>query len=231
EHYRQAFAGDLKLIDVEAQSETGPGSDPLAAARMHLQGERHDLVLLPASLRDPARLVEFLRDTDARQVLLAARSGTPLTPGPEARWSVLLRAFSTCQPGLDLLAELAAQAGARVDVRDLDGSAPPDQPVQRWHGALTLQRVPFTVARQSLPGPRDLPASVREPADLVALDLGTRAALDARQQDWLGALQARWVLAMVQPDEADLHLRPTTRFGHDTEPVATVSTSAPSTIS
>src|SRR5690606_23008572 len=116
EHYRQAFAGDLKLVELEPE----PGADPLAAARMHLQGERHDLVLLPASLRDPARLLDLLRDTDARQVLLAARSGAPLAPDPDARWSVLLRAFSSGQPGLDLLAELAAQVGARVEVRNLD---------------------------------------------------------------------------------------------------------------
>ena len=213
EHYRQAFAGDLKLVELEPGP--GTGADPLAAARMHLQGERHDLVLLPASLRDPARLLDLLRDTDARQVLLAARSDAPLAPDPDARWSVLLRAFSSGQPGLDLLAELAAQVGARVEVRDLDGSVPPDQPVQRWHGALALQRVPFTIARQPPPEPRDLFVPVSEPADLVAVDLGTRAGLDARQQGWLAALHERWVLLLVQPDEADLRLRPTTRFRHD----------------
>jgi sulfate transport system ATP-binding protein len=228
EHYRQAFAGDLKLIDVEPASGSGAGFDPLSAARMHLQGERHDLVMLPASLRDPAKLVEFLRDTDARQVLLAARSGTPLAPEPDARWSVLLRAFSAGQPGLDLLAELAARAGARVDVRDLDGSVPPDHPVQRWHSALALQHVPFTIARQPLPSVRNLAVPVSELADLVALDLGTRAGLDARQQGWLGALHDRWVLLMLQPDEADLRLRPTTRFRRDPLPGDAGSTPTPS---
>ena len=205
EHYRQAFAGELKLVEVE------PGGNPFAAASIHLQGERHDLVLLPATLRDPQRLITFLRETDTRQLLLAGRATNPLDTEPETRWSVLLRAFSTGQPTLDLLAELAAYVGAHVDVRDLDRSVPPDQPAP-WHSALALQRVPFTVTRQPPPGPRDIQIPISEPAELVAVDLGPRAGLDGRQQRWLDALRDRWTLLMVQPDEADLHLRPTTLF-------------------
>ncbi|HVI59996.1 MAG TPA: ABC transporter ATP-binding protein [Luteimonas sp.] len=208
DHYRQAFAGELKLVEVE------PGGNPLAAARIHLQGERHDLVLLPATLRDPERLVEFLRATDTPQLLLAGSGASPLGALEDARWSVLLRAFSASQPGMDLLAELAAQVGARVDVRDLDRSVPADQPAS-WHSALALQRVPFTVTRQPPPGPRDVRIPISEPADLVAIDLGPRAGLDARQQRWLEALRDRWTLLLVQPDEADLNLRPTTRFRRD----------------
>ncbi len=208
EHYRQAFAGELKSVEVE------PGGNPLAAARIHLQGERHDLVLLPATLRDPEGLVAFLRATGTRQLLLAGRNANPLGAPEQARWSVLLRAFSASQPSMDLLAELAAQLGARVDVRDLDRSVLPDQPAP-WHGALALQRVPFTVTRQPPPGPRDVRIPISEPADLVAIDLGPRAGLDVRQQRWLEALRDRWTLLMVQPDEADLNLRPTTLFRQD----------------
>ena len=206
EHYRQAFAGDLKLVDIDRQ-----GTGLLEAARIHLQGERYDLVLLPASLREPARTLEFLRDTDIRQLLLAAPVGAPLAAAA-GRWSALLRAFAASQPDLDLLAELAGVMDAQVDVRDLAGAVPPDQPPQRWYDALALHRVPFTVEREPIPERRTDQVPIDESADVIAVDLGPRAGLGTRQQNWLQGLDGRWVFLMVQPDESDLGLRPTTAF-------------------
>lgn len=218
EHYRQAFAGDLRVIDVDRH-----GTGLLEAARIHLQGERHDLLLLPASLREAARTLEFLRDTDIRHLLLAAREGTPLAADGAPRWSVLLRAFAAGQPDLDLIAELAGGMGAQVDVRDLAGALHGDPPSPRWYEALSLHRVPFTIGRDGDgEDDRDVAGDgaiapldaleIDRSADLLALDLGPRAGLGNRQQAWLRSLDDRWLLLMIQPDEADLGLRSTTVF-------------------
>lgn len=225
EHYRQAFAGDLRVIDVDRR-----GTGLLEAARVHLQGERHDLVLLPASLREPPRILEFLRDTEIRQLLLAGSMDNPLVNGGARRWSVLLRAFASSQPDLELLAELAGGLGAEVDVRDLAGVPPGEPPLQRWHKALSLHRVPFTVDRSDLPATparSPEPAPIDASANIVALDLGPRSGLGDRQHSWLRQMEARWLLLMVQPDEADLGLRSTTLFRHERTDASAAIQSSP----
>jgi len=215
ERYRQAFAGDLKVVETEHL-----GAGLFDAAATHLQGERYDLVALPASLRGPERVVDLLRSTDVGQLLLAASVDAPLAATGPARWSALLRAFSASQPDLDLLAELAGGTGARVEVRDLVGARAPVPPPPRWHEALSLQRVPFTVERDSAIAPENGAASlpIDESAELVAVDLGPRAGLGPRQQACLQALDGRWLLLMVQADESDLRLRPAAAFPHGPEP-------------
>ena len=212
EHYRQAFAGDLKLVDVQAL-----GLGLWQVANKHLEGERYDLVMLPASMRQPDALVDFLRGNDVRQVLLAAAEGTPLA-ADGGRWSVLLRAFAASQPDLDLLAELASAGNAQVDVRDLDGTLPANRPAQRWHDALALRHVPFTLDARPVPNPRAGRMPIDESADMVAVDLGPRAGLGERQKAWLAALDSRWTFLMVQPDESDLRLVPRVVFHEDRSP-------------
>lgn len=209
ERYRQAFAGDLRVID-PSQHE----SDPWRAAQAHLAGEAYDLVMLPASLRQPDRLIAFLTASGAQQVLLADRAGDPLAATATGRWTVLLRTFSSGQPDLQLLAEIAGTSGADLEVRDLHGSvgAPVAAAVDAsgWRDALARRSVAWTEARAE-PDERDaLPLDPQAP--VVALDLGPRAALGARQQQRLRALDGRWALLMVQPDEADLALVPSAGF-------------------
>src|SRR5690606_13887155 len=89
EHYRQAFAGDLRLVDPGAHE-----PDPWRAAQAHLAGESYDLVMMPASLRQPDRVIRFLLATGAQQVLLAGRAGNPLAAGASGCWIALLRGFA-----------------------------------------------------------------------------------------------------------------------------------------
>lgn len=210
EHYRQSFAGDLRLVDTRAL-----GLDPWEAARAHVDGEACDLVLVSASLRDPAALIGFLQHGGGPQhVMLAAADGNPLARSADARWSVMMRAFSSGQTRLDLLAELAGEIGAQVDVRDLDASQRPVDNEQRWSAALALRSVAFTVDRAPQPE-ADAGLPVDASAEVVALDLGPRASLGQRQQSALRALDNRWALLIVQPDEIDLGLLPTTEFHRD----------------
>jgi hypothetical protein len=51
-------------------------------------------------------------------------------------------------------------------------------------------------------------------AALTVLDLGPRAGLGPRQQAWLKALSGHWTWLLVQPDEADLGLAPTSSALH-----------------
>ncbi|WP_407353022.1 ABC transporter ATP-binding protein [Luteimonas sp. R10] len=207
EHYRQSFAGDLRLIDSSAHE-----VDLWRAARAHLDGESCDLVLLPVSMRQPQKLLKFLREAGVQQVLLAAPYGNPLAAAGRSRWSVLLRAFAAGQPDINLLAEMAGEAGANVEMRDLAGGALPSGEPARWSDALTLRSVAFTIEDGAATGPADEVIPIDESADVIALDLGPRSALGARQQAWLRALDGRWAFLMVQPDESDLHLFPTSAF-------------------
>jgi len=205
EHFRQVFAGDLKLVEVDA---TGPGL--LEAARLHLQGESHDLVLLPSGLADPQALVGFLRATNVRQLLVAGSGADPLAGLHGGRWIAYLRAFGAGQPNLDLLSELAGASGTRIDVRDLAGALPADEP-PRWYDALAFRQVPFTVDRPA-PSGHAPPQPVQDSADAVVLDLGPRSSLGERQREWLHALRERWTFLLVQPDEADLGLNPASQL-------------------
>ncbi len=212
EQFRQSFAGDLKLVD------TGPtGLDLWQAARAHLDGERYDLVVLPASLAHGPRLLDLLAEGDLRHVLLAGDAPAAWPEG--GHWSMLLRAFSSAQPELELPAEIAERLGARVEVRDLDGHLPPPAataPPQRWRDALTLRRIPFTTLGTTATAKVDAgPGAALDPAAaLTVLDLGPRAGLGPRQQTWIQALAGRWTWLIVQPDEADLGLAPTSSALH-----------------
>lgn len=213
EQFRQSFAGDLKLVDNQSMD-----LDLWQAVRAHLDGERYDLVVFPGSLGQDPRLLELLAERDLRHVLLAGSEGDPLQEG--GHWSMLLRAFASGQPDLELPAEIAEELGARAEVRDLDGRLPlqPHQPPQRWRDALTLRRIPFTTVGTATPVPVDPDAQVRPHLDataaLTVLDLGPRAGLGPRQQTWLKALAGRWTWLIVQPDEADLGLAPTSSALH-----------------
>jgi sulfate transport system ATP-binding protein len=206
EHYRQAFAGDLRLVEVAVH-----GAALLEAARLHLQGKSHDLVLLPANLHDPQVLLAFLGKTNVRQLLVAGTGADRLADAPGRRWSAYLRAFAASQPDLDLLSELAAASGTRVNVCDLAGGQPAGQP-ERWHGALAFRHVPFTIDRPARDD-RAPPPLEGDDADVVVLDLGPRSALGERQRDWLRLLRGRWTWLVVQPDAADLRLHPASPFG------------------
>lgn len=206
EHYRQSFAGDLRLIDTR-----GAGIDLWEAARTHLAGESYDLVLLPASMRSPERLCGFFGQVDARQFWLAADGVDPLASGGGSRWLALLRAFSASQPNISLLAEMVEELKASVEVRDLEGAAHPAGPSPRWHDALTLRSIPFTVQKDADEEVDYDPSTyLGASADVIAIDLGPRASLDARQRAWLQALDGRAALLMVQPNATDLALRPAT---------------------
>lgn len=206
ERYRQSFAGDLRLIDTRASS-----LDPWEAARTHLAGESYDLVLLPASMRAPDRLSRLLSRVDAHYVWLAAAGDDPLAAAAGARWLALLRAFSSAQPNISLLAELLEERKAAVEVRDLEGTAHPAEPPARWRDALALRSIAFTVDPPAGEEPRHDPAlHIGTSADVVALDLGPRASLGARQAAWIAALEGRPALLMVQSDTSDLALRPAT---------------------
>lgn len=206
EQYRQAFAGDLRLIDT-----SGSGIDLWEAARAHLAGESYELVMLPASMRSPDSLLELFRHVDTRQFWLAAAGADPLAGGADARWLALLRAFSASQPNISLLAEMVEELKASVEVRDLEGAAHPAGPTPRWHDALALRSIPFTVEKSAEDeGGHDPAAYIGASADVIAVDLGPRASLDARQRAWLQALEGRSALLMVQPNASDLALRPAT---------------------
>ncbi len=206
EQYRQLFAGDLRLINTRTS-----GIDLWEAARVHLAGESYDLVLLPASMRSPDRVCGLLKNVDARQFWLAAAGVDPLVAGTDARWLVLLRAFSAAQPNISLLAEMVEELKAAIEVRDLEGAVHPAEPPPRWHDALALRSIPFTVdVPAAETTPQDPAAYFGDSADAIAIDLGPRSALDARQQSWLQALDGRPTLLMVQPDATDLALRPRT---------------------
>jgi sulfate transport system ATP-binding protein len=206
EQCRQSFAGDLRLIDTGAS-----GIDPWEAARVHLAGESYDLVLLPASMRAPDKLYGLLRNVDTRQFWLAAAGADPLAASAGTRWLALLRAFSASQPNISLLAEMVEELKAGVEVRDLEGVVHPAEPPPRWRDALTLRSIPFTVDDAGDGEARyDPSAHIGTSADVIAIDLGPRAALDARQRAWLQALDGRPVLLMVQPNANDLALRPRT---------------------
>lgn len=208
EHYRQSFAGDLRLYDTQALG-------LWQAASSHVDGEPYDLALVSASLRQSPALIDFLRQRGApQQVMLAAACGNPLALTSDARWSLLLHAFASSQPDLDLLAELAGEIGAQVEVHDLGAAQRPVEGDPRWGAALALRSVAFTIARaprQTLADAcTDLPVDAS--ADLVALDLGPRASLGPHQQPALRALNDHWALLIVQPDESDLGLLPITEF-------------------
>jgi sulfate transport system ATP-binding protein len=206
EKYRQSFAGDLRLIDTRAS-----GIDLWEAARTHLAGESYDLILLPASMRSPDRLYGLLRTVDARQFWLAAAGDDPLAAGPNTRWLALLRAFSASQPNISLLAEMVEELKASVEVRDLQGTAHPAEPPPRWHDAFALRSIPFTVDHAADEASKHDPfAYIGTSAEVIAIDLGPRAGLDARQRAWLQALDGRAALLMVQPNAIDLSLRPRT---------------------
>jgi sulfate transport system ATP-binding protein len=206
EQYRQSFAGDLRLIDTRSS-----GIDLWEATRVHLAGESYDLALLPASMRAPERVCGLLRNVDARQFWLAAAGVDPLVAETDARWLVLLRAFSAAQPNISLLAEMVEELKAAIEVRDLEGAVHPAEPPPRWLDALALRSIPFTVDVPVEEAPTNDPATYfGDSADAIAIDLGPRSALDARQQSWLQALDGRPALLMVQPDATDLALRPRT---------------------
>ena len=230
EQYRQAFAGDLRLIDTRAS-----GIDPWEAARAHLGGESYDLVLLPASMRSPDRLYGLLGNVDTRHFWLAAAGADPLAAGADTRWLALLRAFSASQPNISLLAEMVEELKAGVEVRDLEGTAHPAGPPPRWRDALALRSIPFTVddaADEAAKGEAaryDPSAHIGTSADVIAIDLGPRAALDARQRAWLQALDGRSALLMVQPNATDLALRPRTDLRSHLRDAAPASAHLPPT--
>ena len=204
EQHRQAFAGDLKLIDTHDM-----GMDLWKAATAHLCGESYDLVMVPASMRDPERILAFLRRVRVQHLCVPADAGNPLDGNASGHWSVLLRAFAASQPDLNLLAEIAAGIGADVEVRDLESAVHAAESTPRWRMALDLRRVAFTVARKPRPADRYGVVSIDAvpidaAAGLIAVDLGPRAGLGVRQRAWLDALQKHWLLLMVQPDESDL---------------------------
>lgn len=217
ERYRQAFAGDLRMVDPSPHE-----ADPWQAAQAHLAGESYDLVILPAGLREPARLLAFLQATGARQVLLAAAEGDPLAAAASARWLVLLRAFAASPPDLQLLAEIAGASGADVEVRDLQPDDPGDE-ATGWRDALARRSVAWTEDRDAdaaADAARRGGLPLDADADVIALDLGPHAALGPRHQSRLRALDGRWALLMVQPDEADLALLPSAEFARRAAPEA-----------
>lgn len=219
---RQSFAGDLRLVDPGAM---GVGIWP--AATSHLEGERYDVAMLPPSaLANPERLLALFQGTNLRQAIVMGQQGDPLANG--GLWSVLLGAFSSRSAPLDLLAEVAESLGASAEVRSLD-EVPSTEPVRpRWHDALLLRKVPFTVANDPTEqgaGPPPIDPGV----DLVALDLGRRAGLGSRQSGWLRGMQGHWTWLMVQPDESDLSLRQRAPFtGSLTLSMTTSLTAEPS---
>src|SRR5690606_36345086 len=83
--------------------------------------------------------------------------------------------------------------------------------------------VPFTVDPSAGEASRHDPhAYIGTAADAIAIDLGPRAGLDARQRAWLQALDGRAALLMGQPNAPDLALRPATDLrSHPREAVST----------
>ncbi len=213
EHFRQAFAGDLRMID--------PGELGLGlwdAARAHLNGERYDLVLVSESLRRPEAVLGLFQSSGAGHVLLAASGRMPLAASESSRWSLLMRGFAASQADLGLLAELAEAARARVEVLDLGGQHRHADVVTRSSTALLLRSVAFTIMGLGKADGAQAPPAFSDSAQLIALDLGPRAALHARQQAWLRALEGRWTLLLAQPDESDLGLIAPTDFLEEWHP-------------
>ena len=205
EQWRQSFAGDLKVVDVKEL-----GVSLLDAARSQLAQDRYDLVAFDASRVGEPEWFDLLSLSGVRHVLVAGSAPLPLRANPEARWSLLVRRFSTQHPDLGLFGELLQQAEARVELVDLGGVVRHHEVVERSLAALVLRSTKVTIAGLRHPHADESeeidPASLD--AELVAVDLGPRARLGARQRTWVQRLRGRWLLLIVQPDEVDIELGP-----------------------
>ncbi len=204
EGYRQSFAGDLRLIDARID-----GADGWHVVRDHLQGERHDLVVLPPALRDIAALLPLLAETDVQHVLLAATAPLPFEHA--SRWQVIVDGGSGRAPDLEVLAELADKHAAAVDITRVAPHATADTAVapsaSRWRDTLTAWQVRY-LEDDRTDAAADPISVIDADAALTVLDLGPRAGLRSIQHGWLERLPRRWTWLVIQHDEADLGLRP-----------------------
>lgn len=205
EQWRQSFAGDLKLIDV-----TELGIDLLVAARSQLSQDRYDLVAIDESRVVEPKWFDLLGLSGVRHVLLATKTPIPLSSNHDARWSLLVRRFSTQHPDLGFFGELLQSAEARVELLDLGGADSHHEVVERSLAALVLRSAKVSIAGLRPPPENDAehidPSSLN--ADLIAIDLGPRARLGPRQKAWIERMRGHWTLLIVQPDEVDIELGP-----------------------
>jgi len=136
EKWQQAFAGDLKLVDIDDL-----GLSLLDAACSQLAQDRYDLIAFDAAHADEPGWFGLLGISGVRQVLLTDPSPVPLRVDPQARWHLLLQRFSTQRPDLGLFDELARQSGARVDLVDPKGIALGQQDGGSERGGLKVQLI------------------------------------------------------------------------------------------
>lgn len=220
EAWRQAFAGDLKLIDC---AELGVALAD--AAQTHLERERYDLVLLDGGhIAEPAWF-DLLRLSGVRHVLLAAPGPMPLRPDTETDCRLLVRRYCSQHPDLGLLGELLFDARARVEVIDLGGTERHEELIERSLAALVLRATRVSIAGLRPTTPEDPVETASPDPGLVAIDLGPRSRLGPAQASWLRSLKGRWTLLLVQPDEVDIHLGSVLARGVDARPSATAPSS------